>query len=178
MGEDKAFLQFQGEPLLARQIRLLRDCGAREVLISGRHGTDYEEFGVAVVYDETPEIGPLGGLIASLAALQDSMLLVLAVDMPAITSAILTSIVEASTAGVGAAPFDGFRFQPLAAIYPRTILALARSNAGAGRYSMQSLVTAAVEVGQMSPLPIRDEEQHLFLNCNSPDEWKSLVRQH
>ena len=41
MGEDKAFLTVEGESLVARQARLLREAGCGRVLISGRRGVDY-----------------------------------------------------------------------------------------------------------------------------------------
>ncbi len=52
MGRDKAWLEFDGQSLLARQIACVRRAGASEVFISGRAGVDYSAFGCPVMEDE------------------------------------------------------------------------------------------------------------------------------
>ena len=132
MGRDKAFLKFGGEPLIHRQVRVLRECGAQEILISGRRGTDYSSPGTVVLYDEFDGTGPLSGLIAALKAAKYPLILALAVDMPLITPITLLKLVM-SVEGCGVVPRDEARFQPLAALYPKSLLPIAERRAESGR---------------------------------------------
>ena len=59
MGQDKAWLPIDGQPLLARQISLVRELDPVELLISGRSGTDYRSLGCRVLTDGFPDAGPL-----------------------------------------------------------------------------------------------------------------------
>ena len=80
MGCDKAFLEIDGKPLLARQIAVAREAGARDVFISGRADTDYSSFDGLVLQDQFENAGPLAGIERALNALSTPLLLVLAVD--------------------------------------------------------------------------------------------------
>jgi molybdopterin-guanine dinucleotide biosynthesis protein A len=120
MGRDKAWLEVDGEPLLARQIQLVRATGAREILISGRADGDYAPFGCPVVRDEWPGAGPLGGLAAALEAALAPLLLVLAVDMPHMTEDCLRRLFGECTETTGAIPRVNGQIEPLAAFYPKT----------------------------------------------------------
>src|SRR5215469_13467268 len=44
MNRDKAFLNIDGRTLLARQIELARQAGAKNIFVSGRSGKDYSSF--------------------------------------------------------------------------------------------------------------------------------------
>ena len=62
MGRDKAWLPLDGQPLLARQIELVRELAPEELFISGRSDTDYTRLGCPVLTDEFTDAGPLAGL--------------------------------------------------------------------------------------------------------------------
>ena len=171
MGTDKAFLRLGNELLIERQLRCLHEAGAAEVLISGRAGVDYSRFSLNVVHDEPPNSGPLAGLIAVLKAATFKKTLILAVDMPAMTPAMLKKIVSLSEEDIGCVPFDGRGFEPLTAAYSKLLLPLAEEMLTAGRYSMQEFVTEAVERSLVQALELEPAEQLSFINCNNPSEW-------
>ncbi len=87
-GRDKALVEIDGEPMLARMIELLRGVPMAVKMIAGRR--KYEAFGVEMVEDRWPGEGPLGGIIT---ALKDSAKcatpcewnLILSCDMPFLT---------------------------------------------------------------------------------------------
>ena len=66
MGFDKALLEVDGVPLLARQIQIVRAAGAGEVFISGRSEAGYSAFGCAVLQDNFADSGPMAGIEAAL----------------------------------------------------------------------------------------------------------------
>jgi molybdenum cofactor guanylyltransferase len=119
MGRDKAWLKVGGQTLLARQIEIAREIGAREILISGRPGVDYAEFDCRVVKDQWPDAGPLAGIAAALEATTATRLLVLAVDMPNMSAGCLQRLVASCTETTGAVPRVNGNIEPLAAVYPK-----------------------------------------------------------
>ena len=64
MGRDKAWLPLDGQPLLARQIAVVRELDPVELFISGRNDTDYSSLGYPVLQDAFPDAGPLAGIAA------------------------------------------------------------------------------------------------------------------
>jgi molybdopterin-guanine dinucleotide biosynthesis protein A len=176
MGTDKAFLRLGRELLIEYQLRCLRETGAAEVLISGRVGVDYSPFCLTVVHDERPDSGPLAGLAAVLKAATFERVLVLAVDMPAMTPAMLKKIVSLCEDDLGCVPVSDRGFEPLAAAYSKQVLPLAEELLAAGRYSMREFVLEGVERGLVQVLQIELEEQLRFINCNQPSDWADFSR--
>jgi molybdopterin-guanine dinucleotide biosynthesis protein A len=92
MGEDKAYLEFDGQSLLQAGLNLLKDIDSELILLSGRSG--YPES----VPDILEQCGPPGGLYACLQyllkidKLDDSPLLILPVDMPRLKPEILETL--------------------------------------------------------------------------------------
>ncbi len=176
MGSDKAFLAVGDGVLLGRQLRCLRETGAQQVLISGRAGVDYSSFGARVVYDHRPNAGPLAGVAAALKASSRDLLLVLAVDLPAMTSSMLTKIVALSQKKLGCVPVEEGRFEALAAVYPRAALAVAEEQLRGGDYSMQAFIRAAIAERLVCPWEVQPEERGCFINWNRPADWPSVGR--
>jgi molybdenum cofactor guanylyltransferase len=174
MGTDKAFLEVRGETLLARQLRCLHEAGGAELLISGRPDADYSHFDAGVIYDLEPDAGPLGGLAAVLDSAHHDIVLCLAVDMPAMTPAMLRKILASATYAVGCVPFDEDSFQPLAAIYPKTVLPLIKRQLEEHELSMHSLVRRAIGGGLVRPLQLSPFEKRYFLNWNCPSDWAAF----
>jgi molybdopterin-guanine dinucleotide biosynthesis protein A len=125
MGRDKAALELAGETLLARQIKLVQAAGAAEVFISGRSGRDYTRFGCPVLADNFFQAGPLAGIESALQKCRNPLLLVLAVDMPQMSAAVLEDLLKQSGGGNGIIPRLAGHVEPLAALYPRIATPLA-----------------------------------------------------
>ncbi|GDX08948.1 molybdenum cofactor guanylyltransferase [Verrucomicrobiota bacterium] len=96
MGRDKSALPVNGEPLWQRQLAVLRATEPAELFISGKSDGPYAGCGVEILPDEFSGCGPLGGIATALRRCKSDRLLVLAVDMPAMTAAFLRSLVEDS----------------------------------------------------------------------------------
>jgi molybdopterin-guanine dinucleotide biosynthesis protein A len=171
MGTDKAFLRVGNELLLERQLRLLREAGATELLISGRTNVDYSGFDCRVVYDEEPEAGPLAGIAAVLQAASPALVMVLAVDLPAMTATMLHKILSYCEADTGCVPFHEDGFEPLAAAYPKAALPLAARLLATRSLSMQTFVRGAVAEGLLRQLPVHPSERVYFGNWNRPGDW-------
>ncbi len=105
MGRDKSALPVNGEPLWQRQLAVLRATEPAELFISGKSDGPYAGCGVEILPDEFPGCGPLGGIATALRRCKSDRLLVLAVDMPAMTAAFLRTLLEQSQrTGMGIIP--------------------------------------------------------------------------
>jgi molybdenum cofactor guanylyltransferase len=176
MGADKSFLTVGNELLIERQLRCLREAGADELLISGRRGADYRGLdsglGAEVVYDQQPDCGPLAGVAALLHASSYPLVLMLAVDMPAMSTAMLSKILGNCSGTSGCVPVDDHGFQPLAAAYPKSVQGLAEECLRNGEFSVQAFAKRALAERLVQSLRIEREEQSYFANWNRPSDWR------
>lgn len=170
MGRDKAGLEVEGRPLLARQIDLVRSLGPREVFISGRREADYQAFGCPVVRDAASEMGPLAGLAAAWEASHAPLLLVLAVDLPRMSRAVLASLLAACSAERGAVARVAGRVEPLVAVYPRAAAALVRELLAAGRRAAGELAARCAQAGSVDWVDFPAGQAAAFLNWNRPED--------
>ncbi len=178
MGRDKALLTLpDGRPLWQRQLDdVLRPLRPAALFFSGpaRVGLPGD---VTVLADAAApagqSLGPLAGIAAALDAMQTPLLLVLAVDLPAMTAAWFRDhLLPRCRPGRGAVPRgdDGF-FEPLAAVYSQECRALAQAQLQSGTdRSLQSFVRAAESAGWIEPVGISAEAQRLFVNWNAPTD--------
>jgi molybdopterin-guanine dinucleotide biosynthesis protein A len=126
MGQDKAWVTVNGQPLIERAVATVRELGIEEVFVSGRPGTDYSAFPCPVLYDLEPGCGPVAGIERGLNAATNGLVLVLAVDLPRMTEAFLRRLVGWCGPLTGAVPRTGEGLEPLVAIYPRRCQEIAR----------------------------------------------------
>lgn len=175
MGRDKALLEIEGRPLWQIQIAKL-EAVASEVLVSVRDAGSAISTSHRKVSDPPEAQGPLAGLAAALEAARYSHLLVLAVDLPAMTPAYLFQLGSLVSEKRGIVPqLDGY-FQGTAAIYPREILPLVRQALGSNDLSLQALIRAGCAAGLLSSVPVQEPERPLFANWNSAADVKILPK--
>lgn len=175
MRRDKAFLEVGGRTLLERQIEIVQAAGAKETLISGREDADYSTFVLRVLRDEFPDVGPLGGIHAALVTAQYPLVLVLAVDLPAMTSRFLNSLAMTSASGHGVIPRVGGQVEPLAAIYPRAASGILLGMLSEDAFSARTFAAACVAAGLAVYNDFPTDFAHLFNNMNTPDDVLRLV---
>ncbi len=160
MGRDKAFLEFEGEPLWRRQLATLKELSPEQLMISGPPREEWKE--CETVADEVADAGPLAGVSAALQNCTAPFLVVLAVDLPRMTARFLGSLSH------GAVPHGPDGFEPLAAVYPAACAALAGHALRRGDFSMQSFVSRAIEHGLLVAHEISPADTLLFTNLNTP----------
>lgn len=174
MGRDKALLPHPetGQPLVLRQLDLLRAAGCAEVLLSVRDDQDYALVppDVARVRD-SGEHGPLAALAAVLAFAAHPLVLVLAVDLPCMDAARLRALLALAGAERGVFPAgpDG-RPEPLCAVYPKNHHAAVAAALASGCLALHALLADAVSAGWMRPAPLSAGDLLAFDNWNRPDD--------
>ena len=168
MGRDKAWLEIEGQTLLARQIALARETGAAEIFISGRADADYSAFGCPVLQDGFPDAGPLAGIERALDAAKENLLLVLAVDLPQMNAKSLLRLAAGCSETCGASPRLANRIEPVAAFYPKPAHAPAATRLARGAFAVKNFAEQCVQSGlaRLVEFDARDAPQ--FTNWNSP----------
>lgn len=174
MGRDKALLPHPdtGQPLVLRQLDLLRAAGCAEVLLSVRDDQDYTVVppDVAIVRD-SGEHGPLAALSAALSAAAHPLVLVLAVDLPRMDAARLRGLLALATVEGGVFPAGpDERPEPLCAVYPKNKHAAVVAALASGRLALHALLADAVSAGWMRPAPFAAGDLSAFANWNLPDD--------
>ena len=169
MGRDKAGAIFDGQPLWRRQLATLRALEPAELFISGKADGPYAGAGVEILLDHSPGLGPLAGLEAAFRRASHPLVLVLAIDLPALTPGFLASLIQTATA-TGCVPRRAEWFEPLAAVYPRTCLPLVEACLRAADRSMQRFVRLAAAAGLVESRALRPADLALFKNVNLPGD--------
>jgi molybdopterin-guanine dinucleotide biosynthesis protein A len=172
MGRDKAFLEFEGEPLWQRQVATLRALSPEQLLIAGPRREEWIAF--EVIADEIAEAGPLAGVAAALQKCTAPHLVVLAVDLPMVTADFFRALLELCEEEQGVVPTAADATEPLAAIYPIAAFPLATAALRRGEFAMQKFVRDAIAQGLMREREILPEEMELFANLNTPADYERL----
>jgi molybdenum cofactor guanylyltransferase len=170
MGTDKAFVALDGRTLLSRMLDLARSV-TPDVHIVGLK-EKYVPFAL-VVEDLFPNCGPLGGIHAALRSSQKDLNLILAVDVPFVSLALLQYLItraRSSSATVTVA-LSNEGWQPLCAIYRRQFVDIAEKALREGHYKIDALFDeTVVEVITAGDLEAAGFAERIFRNLNTPED--------
>jgi len=166
MGRDKAWLPVNGEPLLARQIEMVRQLAPLEIYISGRADTDYSSFCCPALHDQFTGAGPLAGIERALDAASAPLLLVLPVDLPNMSAPFLRMLAGNCTRGRGLIPRLNGSIEPLVAFYPKSAKSLADAQLRNSHYAVTAFAEHCVQTGLASFHDLSTADAGLFFNWN------------
>jgi molybdenum cofactor guanylyltransferase len=180
MGADKALLIVNGRPLLAAMIdRMSEQCGRIVVAVGDcERVAAYKEAvlphcstpasRIAFAIDRYAGCGPLAGLHAGLAELQDGYALVMGCDMPQLSETLLERMAAAAEReNADVAHAAG---QPFHAVYHTRVGRQALARLEQEDYRFMRLLDDAMAV-QVDPQT--EEERLAFLNLNSPEAYQA-----
>jgi molybdopterin-guanine dinucleotide biosynthesis protein A len=171
MGEDKAFVMLDGRSLLARALGL-----ARSVTSDVRIVGDPAKFAAfaPVVEDIFRNCGPLGGIHAALRASPTELNLILAVDVPFVSPALLQYLIgraRASKSATVTVAQAGGRLQPLCAVYRRDFAGAAEQALRAGHYKIDALFESSrIQLITEEELEAAGFSSKMFRNLNTQQE--------
>ena len=177
MGADKAFVMLDGRTLLARALEL-----ARSVTSDVRMVGDSGKFAAfaPVVEDVFRGCGPLAGIHAALRASSAELNLMLAVDLPFVSTPLLQFLIARARSvpeALVTVPRGGGGWQPLCAVYRRQFADVAEEALREGRNKIDALFDAA------QTLVIAEEELEgagfswkMFRNLNTQEELTAASR--
>ncbi len=175
MGRSKAALPYGATTLLAFQTERLAEI-FDGVLVVAKEPPGFETGPARVVLDGEAGYAAIHGLVRALEEAADRIF-VLAVDMPALPAALIRAIAVWSLASEAAAvlPRAGDRLQPLAGIWRRAALPIARRRVASGELSLQGLAAeAGMEVLEESAWRELDPSGVAFENLNTLERYAAL----
>jgi molybdopterin-guanine dinucleotide biosynthesis protein A len=164
MGRDKASLAVDGVPMAQRVVRALEDAGAGAIACIGGAPDRLEAIGLAVVPDDHPGEGPLGGAITGLAWSRAAITLVVPCDLveprPAAFGALVTAL-STSDADVAVPILDG-AWRALPAAFRASCAPTLSAVFGTGERSLHRAIAALARVAvDTGPLPDADTPEEL-----------------
>jgi molybdopterin-guanine dinucleotide biosynthesis protein A len=176
MGADKAFVLLDGRTLLAMTLEVT--CSVTtDVSIVG----DRAKFSAyaPVVEDIFRDCGPLGGIHSALQASKAELNLILAVDVPFVSSALLKYLLARAHGQTYAAvtlPSACGRLQPLCAIYRRSFAAAAERALRAGQYKIgEVLTTINTQIVTEDELVRAGFAAEMFRNLNTQTDLEAAA---
>jgi len=175
MGRPKALLPFDGEPLIARTVRTLRQLFA-DIVVVAAPGQELPPLSVTLARDEVAYRGPVGGIYYGLQAARSEVCFVTSCDAPFLNLALITHLVSQIADCDVVVPYWQDRLQPLHAVYRRSVAPLLRAQLEHGELRPISLYqkVRTREVGA-EELCRFDPEGLSFRNLNSPEDYRSAL---
>lgn len=169
MGQNKAFLEWRGEPLVVAAARSLAGLVASITLVGDP--LIYGGLGFPVIPDHYPGCGPLAGIHAALRHSPHEWALVTACDMltpPHTWAGLLNPSRDTFDCVI---PTTDGRLEPLGALYHRRGLPSIEAALSAGHYKVAGAIGGLRLL--TVPFPVG-----AFRNLNTPEDWREFVSQH
>ncbi len=168
MGQDKALLPWKGSTLLESVAREVYNAAGNVTLIGSPER--YGSLGFPVISDKMEGCGPLGGLQAALSATTAEWNVLVACDMPAVTTQLLEQLLEAAEASGADAlvPSTPAGLEPLCAVYHVRLLPAVESAIHSKLLKMHDFVSSI----QACFWPTADAS--VFRNINTPQEFSEV----
>ncbi len=184
MGKDKALLPYPGQPgdpsetFLEHLVTVLGFC-CSEVFVVARdelQASLYAQVDAQILLDSIPGGGPLVGLYRALQAISTPYAILVAVDMPFVTTQLLAYMLSRYQQDTILVPLVNGYPQVMLAVYPRSILPLLEERIGQGRRDLRCLLDdARVRYIEGEQLRIVDAELRSFTGINTPEEMQQAV---
>jgi len=188
MKTDKAFLEIGGETFLTRAVKTFSTvCENRVKIVLNKAQTNFIEklpADVPHIFDVYENRGALGGIHAALSDCQSEWAIILAVDLPLVTSEAIENLSRIAFeskdfAAIVPIQTDG-RPQPLCAVYraedclPR-LENLLRKTASASVRDFLELVPARLV--NITELTANEDKEKLFFNVNHTSDFQNLLKE-
>jgi len=171
MGTDKAQLRLSdGRTLLERQVALLRQSGVDDVVVSRRRGQTPVSVPAHMLWDASPDSGPLAGIATAMTAMRGGILVVIPVDMPHLSTDVIRQLMRLSSSGRGVVPHRGRTIECLVGVYPQTLSNIASARVASGCLRVREFAAIAEGMGLAMRWEIPPRHLHAFKNWNRPED--------
>jgi molybdopterin-guanine dinucleotide biosynthesis protein A len=189
MGKPKAWLDFGGEPLLARVVRALSEVTSPIVVVAAPD-QDLPPLppGVDIVRDRIADRGPLEGIRAALGALAalpspPRAAFVSSTDVPFLSPALIRRLAALQGEHRIVVPRTEGRYHPLGAIYALDVLDDVQALLAQDRLRpfflferVPTLIADEALLLEDPALRAADPELRSFRNVNTPDEYARALQ--
>lgn len=173
MGTDKAFVMLHGKPLVEHLVAKVRHLGQIETILITNRPDAYSFLGLPAYTDVLPGSGSLGGIYTALHYSRTSYVLILACDMPFVSTPLLKYMVrltEGDSFDVIVPRVEGYP-ESMHAIYRRTCLGPIRARLNAGQLKVTGFYgEVCVRAIDEPEYQIFDPKGLSFYNVNTPED--------
>ena len=171
MGQPKALLLFDGEPLIKHIVATLRRL-FDEVVVVAAPGQDLPALPITLVHDEVAFQGPVGGLCYGLRAATGEVSFVTSCDSAFLNPRLMLHLVSQIAGYDVVVPHWGGRPQPLHAVYRRSVLPLLEEQLARGElrpvFLFDKVRTRRIDEDEIRRL---DPDGASFFNMNTPADY-------
>lgn len=180
MGHDKALLKIGDRPMLQRVLESIPHWIEDRILIANHN--DYNFWELPTYPDLIPNCGPLSGIHSALTHIRHSNCLILACDLPFITSELLEQLTSHHTSRATVLESANGP-EPLCAVYSQTCLPVIKAQLQSGNYTARALLEQLGAVVMRPNIRSGDDGHDVLLNVNTPaqlqharDKWHKMER--
>jgi molybdopterin-guanine dinucleotide biosynthesis protein A/molybdopterin converting factor small subunit len=175
MGTAKALLLFDHEPLIVHVVATLRRLCA-EVVVVAAPGQDLPSMPVTLVRDEVAYQGPVGGIYYGLIAAGGDVSFVTSCDSAFLHPGLIAHLVSQIPGYDVVVPHWQGRYQPLHAVYRRSVLPLLEGQLARGElrpvYLFDRVRTRRIDEDEIRRF---DAEGASFFNMNTPEDYAEAL---
>lgn len=175
MGRPKALLPFDGEPLIVHIVRALKSMFAEAVVVAAPE-QELPPLPALLVRDEVAYQGPVGGIYYGLKAAQREFCFVTSCDVAFTNLSLISYLISQISNHDVVVPYWQERFQPLHAVYRRSVLPLLKAQLERGELRPIFLYDK-VRTRKIGEAEIRrfDPEGLSFFNMNTPADYEAAL---
>lgn len=184
MGQPKAQLLFDGEPLIVHIARALESLFSDIVIVAApgqelpslRRGSG-QALSVTLVRDEVAYQGPVSGIYYGLRAASGEIGFVTSCDVPFLNLSLISFLISQIADYDVVVPYWQERLQPLHAVYRRSVVPLLQEQLERGELRPISLYKK-VRTREVHEDEIRgfDPDGMSFLNMNTPEDYQGALK--
>ena len=176
MGENKAFIELEGVPIVRRIYTLFKEL-FQEVIIVTNQQELFKNFDSKIYSDLIPNQGALGGLYTGLFFSTFQYSFCVACDMPFIKKALVQYIINHIEGEDVIVPRTEDGLQPLHAIYSKNCLDPIKIIMEQGKYKIIDFYNQVnVKIVEEKDFTVLDPLRESFINVNTPDELHSIIK--
>lgn len=168
-GEDKGWLEVDGLPLIKRAISRLAPQVNEIIISANRNLQAYEALGRRIFHDNTPYLGPLGGIAACLKQIDTDYGLVVPTDAPLIPMNLVAVLGQHLPTKLILCE-DKQRLQPLFGLYHRSLADSIEQYLAAGERKL------TLWCEQQQPARVTIGDISAFTNLNTPADLSDFEK--
>jgi molybdenum cofactor guanylyltransferase len=181
MGRDKSLLELGGETLIARTFHLLERCRLQPTIVGDPDKFAALALAAPVILDDTPGLGPLGGIATALRHTRKPWNLIVGCDLPFLTDDWIRYLIARATHAHKDAesrldvviPENQGGMEPLCAMYhQRCVVAISKELDRGVRKVAAAIAGLRLDLVLPEEWKAFDSGGLLFKNMNSPADYQ------
>ena len=177
MGQNKAFIQIEGLPIIERICTLFKQV-FREVIIVTNETELFQNLGSKIYTDIIPNKGALGGLYTGIYCSIFEYSFCVACDMPLINKSLVQFLIQNIRGEDVIVPRTKDGLQPLHALYSKNCLNAMKETIERGKYKILDFYSRVkVKIIEEEDFICLDPSKASFINVNTPEELISIRRE-